>query len=144
MPTTAKPKLYNPRHPERTLLYQTVAEHYETWLELASAGQFDGQCDHHTPKPFVCAFAKYWNAASLLTALRAYVAVTVGTTTSSLSPAKAGESALMHHTTRCVERRRYCTDHVFPTAKGAPVGAVPNRSDCSDQRGAADDGVVSQ
>jgi len=28
--------LYNPRHPERTLLYQTVAEHYQTWLELAS------------------------------------------------------------------------------------------------------------
>ena len=42
------------------LLYQTVAEHYETWLELASAGQFDGQCDHHTPKPFVRkAFATY-------------------------------------------------------------------------------------
>ncbi len=60
MPVTAKPKLYNPRHPERTLLYQTVAEHYETWLELASAGQFDGQGDHHTPKPFVRkAFAKY-------------------------------------------------------------------------------------
>ncbi|MBG5568158.1 hypothetical protein I5E46_33945, partial [Pseudomonas aeruginosa] len=56
----SKPKLYNPRHPERTLLYQTVAEHYETWLELASAGQFDGQGDHHTPKPFVRkAFAKY-------------------------------------------------------------------------------------
>jgi len=60
MPITAKPKLYNPRHPERTLLYQTVAEHYETWLELASTGQFDGQGDHHTPKPFVRkAFAKY-------------------------------------------------------------------------------------
>jgi hypothetical protein len=60
MPATSKPKLYNPRHPERTLLYQTVAEHYETWLELASAGQFDGQCDHHTPKPFVRkAFATY-------------------------------------------------------------------------------------
>ena len=56
----SKPKLYNPRHPERTLLYQTVAEHYETWLELASAGQFDGQGDHHTPKPFVRkAFATY-------------------------------------------------------------------------------------
>jgi hypothetical protein len=38
-PTTSKPKLYNPRHPEHTLLYQTVAEHHETWLELASAGQ---------------------------------------------------------------------------------------------------------
>ena len=38
----AKPKLYNRRHPERTLLYQTIAEHFETWFELASAGQFDG------------------------------------------------------------------------------------------------------
>ena len=27
----SKPKLYNPRHPERTLLYQTIAEHFETW-----------------------------------------------------------------------------------------------------------------
>ena len=56
----AKAKLYNPRHPERTLLYQTIAEHFETWHALASAGQFDGQGDHHTPKPFVRqAFRKY-------------------------------------------------------------------------------------
>ena len=56
----SKPKLYNPRHPERTLLYQTIAEHFETWHALASAGQFDGQGDHHTPKPFVRqAFRKY-------------------------------------------------------------------------------------
>ncbi len=56
----SKPKCYNPRHPERTLLYQTVAEHYETWLELASAGQFDWQGDHHSPKPYVRkAFEKY-------------------------------------------------------------------------------------
>ena len=56
----AQPKLYNPRHPQRTLLYQTIAQHFETWLDLASAGQFDGQGDHHTPKPYVRkAFAKY-------------------------------------------------------------------------------------
>jgi hypothetical protein len=43
-----------------TRLYQTIAEHFETWLELASAGQFDGLGDHHTPKPFVRqAFRKY-------------------------------------------------------------------------------------
>jgi hypothetical protein len=59
-PAGAKPKLYNPRHPERTLLHQTIAEHFETWFELASAGQFDGQGDHHTPKPYVRqAFRKY-------------------------------------------------------------------------------------
>lgn len=60
MLATSKPKLYNPRHPERTLLYQAVAEHYETWLDLAGSGQFDGQGDHHTPTPYVRqAFRKY-------------------------------------------------------------------------------------
>ena len=39
----AEPKLYNPRHPASTLLYQTIAEPFETWIELASAGQFDGK-----------------------------------------------------------------------------------------------------
>jgi len=42
MPKPSKPKRDYPRHPEHTLLYQTVEEHYETWLELASAVQFDG------------------------------------------------------------------------------------------------------
>ena len=56
----AKPKLCNPRHPERTVLYQTIAEHFKAWFELASAGQFDGQGDHQTPKPYVRqAFRKY-------------------------------------------------------------------------------------
>ena len=59
-PAGSKSKLYNPRHPERTLLYQTIAEHFETWFKLASAGQFDGQGDHHTPKPYVRqTFRKY-------------------------------------------------------------------------------------
>ena len=40
MSATSKPKLYNPRHPERTLLYQTVAEHYETWLVHRSVKTF--------------------------------------------------------------------------------------------------------
>ena len=49
-PAGSEPKLYDPRHPERTLLCQTIAEQFETWHALASAGQFDGQSDHHTPK----------------------------------------------------------------------------------------------
>jgi hypothetical protein len=40
---SSKSKRYNPRHPERTLLYKTIAEPFETWHALASAGQFDGQ-----------------------------------------------------------------------------------------------------
>jgi hypothetical protein len=51
--SAGKPKLYNPCHPERTLLSQTKAQHFETWYELASACQFDGQGDHHTLKPYV-------------------------------------------------------------------------------------------
>ena len=40
-PAGAKPKLYNPRHPERTLRYKR-------------------HCDHHTPRPYVRqAFRKY-------------------------------------------------------------------------------------
>ena len=35
----AKLKLYNLRHPERPLFYQTIAEHFETWHALASVGQ---------------------------------------------------------------------------------------------------------
>jgi hypothetical protein len=37
-----------------------TADHFETWCELASEGQFDGQGDHPTPKPYVRqAFCKY-------------------------------------------------------------------------------------
>jgi hypothetical protein len=55
MPATSKPKRYNPRHPERTLLHQTVAEHYETRLELACLGQFDGKGGHHSPSICIAA-----------------------------------------------------------------------------------------
>lgn len=56
----SKPKRYKLRHPECTQLCRTTAEHLEPWLDLASAGKFDGQGDHHTPKPYVRqAFRKY-------------------------------------------------------------------------------------
>ena len=82
-PAGAKPKLYNPRHPERTPLYQTIAEHFETWSELASAGKFDGQGDHHTPKPYVRqAFRKYLECGIFAHGFsRAWVVMTAGTTT---------------------------------------------------------------
>jgi len=40
-------------HPEQTLLYRTVAEHFETWFELTRAGPLNGQGDHHTPRSYV-------------------------------------------------------------------------------------------
>ena len=94
-PAGAKPKLYNPRHPERTLLYKTIAEHFETWFELASCGQFDGQGDHHTPKPYVRqAFRKYLECGIFAHGFaRAWVVTIAGTTTSWPIPAKAVASA---------------------------------------------------
>ncbi len=54
------PALYQARHPEQSLFYRTIAGHVETWLALASSGQFDGQGDQHTPAPYVeSAFRKY-------------------------------------------------------------------------------------
>ena len=87
---TQPTKAYNPRHPERTLLYRTVAEHFETWLELASAGQFDGQGEHHTRPAYVeKAFRKYLECGILPTALRGHGVTTAGTTTWWPFPAKA-------------------------------------------------------
>jgi hypothetical protein len=61
--TSRKPQptqAYHARNPEATALYQTIQTHFETWLKLASSGQFDGQGDHYTPPRFVeQAFRKY-------------------------------------------------------------------------------------
>lgn len=59
MHASADAQVHNARRPEQTLLYRTVVEQFETWLELARSGQFDGQC-HHTPAAYVeQAFRKY-------------------------------------------------------------------------------------
>jgi hypothetical protein len=59
-PTLDEKKTHNRATPSTPPLYRTVAEHLETWLELASAGQFDGQGDHPTPRAYVRqAFRKY-------------------------------------------------------------------------------------
>jgi len=49
---TKPTKAYNPRRPERTLLYRTVAEHFVTWLELSSLRAFvaRGHLEPHDAK----------------------------------------------------------------------------------------------
>ena len=96
---TFKPKRHNPRHPDRTPLCPTIAEHSDTCLELASDGQFEGQGNHHTQKAFVRqAFRKYLSAASLRTVLPKQDMAPAATTASWSSPAKAMASA--PHATR--------------------------------------------
>jgi hypothetical protein len=43
------PALYQARHSEQSLFYRAIADHVETWLAIASSGQFYGQGDMHTP-----------------------------------------------------------------------------------------------
>jgi len=79
-PPTKATKAYDPRHPERTLLYRTIAEHFETWLKLANAGQFDGVTTIPRHPTQIRRFANTWSAASLPTALRGHGVTTAVTT----------------------------------------------------------------
>jgi hypothetical protein len=115
MSATSKPKLYNPRHPERTLLYQTVAEHYETWLELASAGQFDGQGDHHSPKPYVRkAFAKYLECGIFVHGFARARCGDCGHDYFVAFSCKGRGVCPSCTTRRMVETAAHLSDHVFP------------------------------
>ena len=86
-----------------------------TWLELASAGQFDGQGDHHTPKPFVCkAFAKYLECGIFA---HGFARVRCGDCGHNYFVAFSckGRGVCPSCTTRrMVETAAHLTDHVFP------------------------------
>ena len=111
----AKPKLYNPRHPERTLLYQTIAEHFETWHELASAGQFDGQGDHRTPKPYVRqAFRKYLECGIFAHGFARAWCDDCGHDYFVAYSCKGRGVCPSCNTRRMVETAAHLTDHVFP------------------------------
>ena len=111
----AKPKLYNPRHPERTLLYQTIADHFETWFELASAGQFDGQGDHHTPKPYVRqAFPKYLECGIFAHGFARARCDDCGHDFFVAYSCKGRGVCPSCNTRRMVETAAHLADHVFP------------------------------
>jgi hypothetical protein len=111
----SKPKLYNPRHPERTLFYQTIAEHFETWLDLASAGQFDGQGDHHTPKPYVRqAFRKYLECGIFAHGFARAWCDDCGHDYFVAYSCKGRGVCPSCNTRRMVETAAHLTDHVFP------------------------------
>ena len=115
MPATSKPKLYNPRHPERTLLYQTVAEHYETWQDQASVGQFDGQGEHHSPKPYVRqAFEKYLECGIFAHGFARARCDDCGHDFLVAFSCKGRAVCPSCNTRRMAETAAHLTDHVFP------------------------------
>ena len=138
--SAAKPKLYNPRHPERTLLYQTIAEDFETWFELASAGQFDGQGDHHTPKPYVRqAFRKYLECGIFANGFARAWCDDCGHDYFVAYSCKGRGVCPSCNTRRMVETAAHLTDHVFPRLPVRQwVLSVPKRLRYFMQR----DGVV--
>jgi hypothetical protein len=110
-----KPKLYDPRHPERTLLYQTIAEYFETWLELASAGQFDEQDDHHTPKTYVRqAFRKYLECGIFAHGFTRAWCDDCGHDYFVAYSCKGRGVCPSCNTRRMVETAAHLTDHAFP------------------------------
>lgn len=114
-PAAAKPKLYNPRHPERSLLYQIIAEHFETWFELASAGQFDGQGDRHTPKPYVRqAFRKYLECGIFAHGFARARCDDCGHDYFVAFSCKGRGVCPSCNTRRMVETAAHLSDHVFP------------------------------
>ena len=109
------PKRYNPRHPERTLLYQTVPEHCEAWLELASAGQFDGQGDHHTPAPYIeKAFRKYLECGIFAHGFARVRCDDCGDDYLVAFSCKGRGVCPSCNTRRMAEAAAHLTDHVFP------------------------------
>ena len=109
------PNSTTPRHPERTLLYQTIAEHFETWLELASAGQFDGQGDHHTPRAFVRqAFRKYLECGIFAHGLARARCGDCGHDYFVAFSCKGRGVCPSCNTRRMAETAAHLTDHVFP------------------------------
>jgi Transposase zinc-binding domain len=136
----AQPKLYNPRHPQRTLLYQTIAQHYESWLELVCAGQFDGQGDHHTPRPYVRkAFAKYLQCGIFAHGFARARCDDCGHDYFVAFSCKGRGVCPSCNTRRMVQTAAHLTDHVFPRlAVRQWVLSVPKRLRYCMQR----DGVV--
>ena len=112
---SSKPKLYNPRHPERTLLYKTIAEHFETWHALASAGQFDGQGDHHTPRSYIRqAFRKYLECGIFAHGFARAWCDDCGHDFFVAFSCKGRGVCPSCNTRRMVETAAHLADHVFP------------------------------
>lgn len=117
--------LYRARHPEQTLLYKTIAGHFETWLELASAGQFDGQGDHHTPPAYVeQAFRKYLQCGIFAHGFARARCDDCGHDFFIAFSCKGRGVCPSCNTRRMAETAAHLTDHVFSASSGAAMGAV--------------------
>lgn len=103
---TTKPKLYNPRHPERTLLHQPLPSITRLEQTRPAQASLTGRAICALPSP-ICAgrLPDIWSAAFSPTVLPAPATLTSRTTNSWPSPAKAEVSA-SHATPGAWQRRQ--------------------------------------
>ena len=110
-----KAKALQPAPPRTHAAVPTIAEHFETWHELASAGQFDGQGDHHTPKPYVRqAFRKYLECGIFAHGFARAWCDDCGHDYIVAYSCKGRGICPSCNTRRMVETAAHLTDHVFP------------------------------
>jgi len=113
--TLTKPELATVRAFCCLELYQTIAEHFETWLELACSGQFDGQGDHHAPKAYVRqAFRKYLECGIFVHGFARARCGDCGHDYFVAFSCKGRGVCPSCNTRRMVETTAHLTDHVFP------------------------------
>jgi hypothetical protein len=109
------PALYQARHPEQSLFYRTIAAHFETWLALASSGQFDGQGDMHTPAPYVeTAFRKYLECGIFAYGFARARCDACGHDFLVAFSCKGRGVCPSCNTRRMVETAAHLSDHIFP------------------------------
>ncbi len=92
-----------------------VAEHYETWLELASAGPFNGQGDYRTPKFYVRkTFCKYLECGIFAHGFARARCGDCGHDYFIAFSCKGRGVCPSCNTRRMAEAAAHLTDHVFP------------------------------
>lgn len=88
---------------------------FETWHELASAGQFDGQGDHHTPRPYVRqTFRKYLECGIFAHGFACARCADCAHDYFVAYSCKGRGVCPSCNTRRMVETAAHLTDHVFP------------------------------
>jgi hypothetical protein len=121
-----------------------VAEHYETWLELASAGQSGGQGEHQSPKPYVRqAFEKYLECGIFAHGFACARCDDCGHDFLVVFSCKGRGVCPSCNTRRMAETAAHLTDHVFPRLPVRQwVLSVPKRLRYFRQRDGAVLGMV--
>ncbi len=106
-----------------------MAEHFETWLDLASGGQFDGQGDHHTPRSYVRqSFRKYLECGIFAHGFARARWDDCGHDCFVAFSCKGRGVRPSCNTRRMVETAAHLSDHVFPRLPVRQWGlSVPKR-----------------